>query len=320
MGRVFFFIGEGLRALKRSAAPSLAAIVTVAVTVLLGGVLIPVLQATNGKNNDVRDEVGLRVFLSDVDSAGTPITGGGIGQQAPPAQIQELRAKLQAIPHVKAVQFVSKDQAKQILSNRFKGDNREDITAQLPGSRNPLPASFNVTPDDLSNLPSVRSAITPPGPNGQPAPISPLISDIGESRDDANTISTISTAIRVGLLVVSVMLAIASLLLVANTIRLSIYARRREVEVMRLVGATNWFIRWPFMVEGLVCGLIGSAAAIGLLFAGKLVILDPLKHNFHLISSGHTMGFVPLALVLLCGAMAISAMGSGLTLRRFLRI
>jgi cell division transport system permease protein len=320
MGRFFFFIGEGMRALRRSAAPGLASIVTVCITVLLAGVLIPVLQATNGKNNDVRDQVGLRVFISDVNSAGTPLPSGSIGVQAPADQIQALQAKLQAIPHVKSVAFVSKDQAKQILSARFDREGREDITAQLPGHRNPLPASFDVTPDDLSNLPAVRSAITPPGANGQPAPINPLISDIGESRDDANTISTVSTAIRIGLLVVSILLAIASLLLVANTIRLSIYARRREVEVMRLVGATNWFIRWPFMVEGLVCGLIGAAVAIGLLLVGKLVILDPLKHSFQWISSGHTMGFLPLALVLLCGAMAISAMGSGLTLRRFLRV
>jgi cell division transport system permease protein len=320
MGRVFFFIGEGLRALRRSAAPSLAAIVTVAVTVLLIGVLVPVLQATNGKNNDVRNEVGLRVFLSDVDSAGQPVPGGAIGQQAPPDQIAALQAKLQAIPHVKSVQFVDKTQALEILGQRLKQENRQDITAQLPGTHNPLPASFNVKPDDLSNLGSVRAAITPPGANGAPAPISPLISDIGENRDDAQTITTISTAIRIGLLVVSGLLAAASLLLVANTIRLSIYARRREVEVMRLVGATNWFIRWPFMVEGLVCGLIGSAFAIGLLFLGKQVVLDPLKHSFHLISSGHTMGFTSLALVLLLGAVAVSAMGSGLTLRRFLRV
>jgi cell division transport system permease protein len=320
MGRIFFFIGEGFRALRRSAAPGLASIVTVGVTVLLVGVLIPILQATNGKNNDVRDEVGLRVFLSDVNSTGEPLPTGTIGEQASPAQVNELRSKLQAIPHVKTVAFVSKDQAKQILSQRFESENREDITAQLPGHRNPLPASFNVTPDDLSNLPSVRAAITPPGANGQPSPISPLIGDIGESRDDANTISTVSSAIRISLIVISILLAIVSLLLVANTIRLSIYARRREVEVMRLVGATNWFIRWPFMVEGLVCGLIGSLVAIGLLFLGKVVVLDPLKHSFQWISSGHTMGFMPLALVLLLGAMAISAMGSGLTLRRFLRI
>jgi cell division transport system permease protein len=89
---------------------------------------------------------------------------------------------------------------------------------------------------------------------------------------------------------------------------------------MRLVGATNWFIRWPFMVEGLVCGLLGAGVAIGFLLLGKTVILDPLKSDFNLINSGDTIGFVTLALVLLGVAMAVSAMGSGLTLRRFLRI
>jgi cell division transport system permease protein len=309
MGRLFFFIGEGLRALRRSAAPGLASIVTVCITVLLLGVLIPVLQTTNGKTNQVRDQVGLRLFLNDVN-----------GQQAPADQIQALQTKLEAIPHVKEVQFVDKNQALSILSDRLKAENRSDITAQLPGTHNPLPASFNVTPDDLSNLAAVRNAITPPGANGQPTPISPLISDIGDSRDDASKISGATTAIRWVLAVVSGLLLIASLLLVANTIRLSIYARRREVEVMRLVGATNWFIRWPFMVEGLVCGLIGAAIAIGFLFVGKQVIVDPLANNFNLINSGHTIGFATLALVLLCVAMGVSAMGSGLTLRRFLRI
>jgi cell division transport system permease protein len=309
MGRVFFFIREGLRALRRSAAPSLAAIVTVCITVLLLGVLIPVLQTTNGKTNEVRNQVGLRVFLNDVN-----------GQQAPQDQINALQAKLQAIPHVKQVTFVDKNQALSILSERLKQDNREDITAQLPGAHNPLPASFNVAPDDLSNLGSVRNAITPPGANGQPTPISPLISDIGDSRDDASKISGATSAIRWVLAVVSALLLVASLLLVANTIRLSIYARRREVEVMRLVGATNWFIRWPFMVEGLVCGLLGAGIAIGFLFVGKQVIVDPLANNFNLISSGHTIPFASLALVLLCVAMGVSAMGSGLTLRRFLKI
>jgi cell division transport system permease protein len=309
MGRVFFFIGEGLRALRRSAAPGLASIVTVCITVLLLGVLIPVLQTTNGKTNDVRNQVGLRVFLNDVN-----------GQQAPADQIQALQAKLEAIPHVNEVQFVDKNQALSILSGRLKAENRSDITAQLPGTHNPLPASFNVTPDDLSNLPAVRNAVTPPGAHGQPTPISPLISDIGDSRDDANKISGATTAIRWVLAVVSALLLVASLLLVANTIRLSIYARRREVEVMRLVGATNWFIRWPFMVEGLFCGLVGAAIAIGFLFIGKQVIVDPLANNFNLINSGNTIGFANLALVLLCVAMGVSAMGSGLTLRRFLRI
>lgn len=305
MGRIFFFIGEGLRALRRSPAPGLAAIVTVAITVLLLGVLIPVLQTTNDKTNEVRDQVGLRVFLQDTASQ---------------ADIDSLETQLQGITHVEEVQYVSKDQALAILSDRLEAENREDLTAQLPGSHNPLPASFNVTPDDLSNLGSVRANITPPGADGAPTPISPIIDDISDSRDDATKISGATTAIRWVLGVISGLLLVASLLLVGNTIRLSIYARRREVEVMRLVGATNWFIRWPFMVEGLVCGLLGAVVAIGFLFLGKEVIVDPLADNFNLLSSGESIAFTKLAFVLLCVAMGVSAMGSGLTLRRFLRI
>jgi len=310
MGRLFFFIGEGMRALRRSAAPGLASIVTVCITVLLLGVLIPVLQTTNNKTNEVRNQVGLRIFLNDEYNA----------PAIPQDQIQQLQTKLQAIPHVASVQFVNKDQALSQLGSDFEQSNKSDLISELPGGHNPLPSSFNVKPDDLSNLPAIRSAITPPGADGQPAPISPVISEVKDSRDEANKITGATSAIRWVLAVVSGLLVIASLLLVANTIRLSIYARRREVEVMRLVGATNWFIRWPFMVEGLICGLVGAGVAIGFLFLGKQVVLDPLANDFHLIASGHTIGFASLALVLLCVAMGISAMGSGLTLRRFLRI
>ena len=310
MGRVFFFIGEGFRALRRSAAPSLAAIVTVCITVLLLGVLIPVLQTTNGKTNEVRNQVGLRVFLNDEYNA----------PAIPPQQLNDLKTKLAAIPHVQSVQLINKQQALQELGGQFAQNNQSNLTAELPGHHNPLPSSFNVKPDDLSNLPSIRAAITPPGPNGQPAPISPIINEVSDSRDEANKITGATSAVRWVLAVIAGLLLVASLLLVANTIRLSIYARRREVEVMRLVGATNWFIRWPFMVEGLICGLVGAGIAIGFLFVGKQVIVDPLANDFNLINSGNTIGFANLALVLLCVAMGVSAMGSGLTLRRFLRI
>ena len=88
--------------------------------------------------------------------------------------------------------------------------------------------------------------------------------------------------------VIAVLLLVASLMLVANTIRLSIYARRREVEVMRLVGATNWFIRWPFVIEGLIVGLLGAGIAVGILWVGKVTIIDPLAQNFALIDNFST--------------------------------
>ena len=305
MGRVFFFIGEGFRALRRSAAPSLAAIVTVGVTILLLGVLIPVLQATSGKTEEVRDQVGLNIYLYP---------------DATQAETDELQSAIGQIPHVQSVEYVSKDEALAILSDRFESKNEDDLTEQLPGARNPLPASFKIQPDDLDNLASVRAALTPPGANGKPEAISPIIEEVGESRDEANTISDVTGALKWGLIIVALLLTVASLLLVANTIRLSIYARRREVEVMQLVGATNWFIRWPFVIEGLVCGLIGGLIAVAILFVGKETVLDPLAESFDIVSSEQTIAFAKLVVILLATAMLVSAIGSGLTLRRFLRV
>jgi len=307
MGRVFFFISEGLRALRRSAAPSLAAIVTLTLTGLLLGDLIPVLQPTHGQTDEVRNQVGLRVFLTTE----TPYT---------PQQVNELETRLQGIPHVKEVEFVSKDEGLELLGERLESENKASLTEQLPGAHNPLPDSFNVKPDDLDNLPAVQSAITPPGADGKPTPISPIIDEVNDSRDEADSIRSVTGAVKWFLVIIGVLLLAASLLLVGNTIRLSIYARRREVEVMRLVGATNWFIRWPFMVEGLACGLIGGAIAVGILFLGKATVVDPLAESVNLISTDSTIAFGKLAFLLLLVAMGVSAIGSGLTLRRFLRI
>ncbi|MCE3266096.1 MAG: hypothetical protein K0S15_805 [Solirubrobacterales bacterium] len=305
MGRVIFFIREGARALRRSAAPGIASIVTVAVTVLLLGVLIPVLQTTSGKADEVREQVGLRVFLFD---------------DASPEEINTLQTQIQEIRNVESVEFVSKAQALKILRDRLDAENKEDLTEQLPGASNPLPASFNVKPDDLDNMEAVRSALTPPGADGKPAPISPIIDEVADSRDEATSIRTVTGAVKWFLLVIAALLLAASLLLVGNTIRLSIYARRREVEVMRLVGATNWFIRWPFMVEGLICGFIGGAIAVAVLFLGKEAVVDPLADSINLIRGEDTIAFATLIAILLGVAMAVSAVGSGLTLRRFLRV
>jgi cell division transport system permease protein len=109
-------------------------------------------------------------------------------------------------------------------------------------------------------------------------------------------------------------------MLVGNTIRLSIYARRREVEVMRLVGATRWFIRWPFMIEGMVVGFVGGLAAILVLWLGKVTIVDPLSDTFTFFAAQHTMSFPLLVGILFSAAILVTAVGSGITLRRFLRV
>jgi cell division transport system permease protein len=300
MGRFLFFIREATRALRRSAAPSLAAIVTIVVTVLLLGVLIPVLYSTGSKTDDVREQIALRAFLYDDATQG---------------EISRLTDKVEGIPHVASTEFVSKAQALDILRDRLED---EDVVDEL--NSNPLPASININLDDPDNLEAVRAELSPPGAKGQPEPISPIIEEVKDSRAEANEIRAVTGAVKIVLIVIAALLLVASLMLVGNTIRLSIYARRREVEVMHLVGATGWFIRWPFIIEGLVVGFVGAASAVAILLLGKVTIVDPLAERFALVDNLNTIDFLPLVGVLIACAMAVSALGSGVTLRRFLRV
>ena len=303
MGRIAFFLSEAFRALRRSAAPSVAAIVTIVVTTLLLGVLVPVLRASESKASEVRDQIGLQVFLY---------------RDATTAEIEALRKELAAIPHVAGVEYCSPTCAKNELAAELRGDLEGSISEL---NSNPLPPTYKLALDDPDNLESVRADLLPPNTAGKPTPISSAIDPpIGEDRDNAEKIREVTGAVKVVLAVIAGLLLIASLLLVANTIRLSIYARRREVEVMRLVGATNWFIRWPFMIEGVIVGLLGAGIAVGILWLGKVTIVDPLAGDFDLIDNLSTMGFAPLVAMLVAAAVLVSAVGSGITLRRFLRV
>ncbi len=116
------------------------------------------------------------------------------------------------------------------------------------------------------------------------------------------------------------LLTIASILLVANTIRLSLFARRREVEVMRLVGATNWFIRWPFVIEGILVGAVGALLAIIMLAVAKVALLDPLFSGWALVGGVRTIAFPVLLAIMMGAGVLVSAVGSGVSLRRYLRI
>jgi cell division transport system permease protein len=299
VSRLTFFLGEAYRALRRNAAPSIAAVVTIAVTVLLVGVLVPVLEASGSKTNDVRDQLELKVFLFNDATQG---------------EINSLEDRIAGIPHVDGVEYVSPAQALKILEQRL-----EDKSLLDELNSNPLPPAFNVKLDDPDNLESVQAALSPPDSTGKPQPISAAIDDI-VTGEQTQAIRSVTGAVKILLLAIAVLLGIASLFLIGNTIRLSIYARRREVEVMQLVGATNWFIRWPFVIEGIVVGMVGAGIAVGIMIVAKAIIVDPLSDDLTLIDNFDTIAFGPLVASLVIGAMALSALGSGVTLRRFLRI
>ncbi len=307
MSRLAFFVREAFRALRRNGAPSMAAIVTTVVTLVLLGVLIPVFQTTQAKSNQIRDSLEFRVPVYD---------------DATEAEISSLQRKLEAIPHAESVRFITKAEALDEFKESYGEKKVEQSITQLNG-HNPLPGNFSVKPDDASNLAAVRNAVAPPGPNGKPKPISPIIwssQPTFEPQEATKKIEQVTGALKIVLSVIMALLIVASLLLVGNTIRLSIYTRRREVEVMRLVGATRWFIRWPFMIEGVLVGCAGGLIAILILWLGKITIVDPLSNTFTFISALNDISFPMLVAILFASAVLVSAVGSGVTLRRFLRV
>jgi cell division transport system permease protein len=296
--RPVFFLREAMRALKRNAIPSFAAMATVLVTVLVLGVFIPVVQATTGAANEVRDKVIADVYLkTDVKQR----------------DIDRVERLLKAEPMVGKVEFISKEQA-------FKTESARNPRAyELLGS-NPLPDTFRITPRNPDEIGKIKDALAPQAPGGGTTVVDPAIDEVKNREEDTNKILSVTRVVKITMALLAGLLGVASVLLIANTIRLSLYARRREVEVMKLVGATDWFIRWPFVLEGVIVGALGGILAILLLAVVKIAVVDPLAADFALIAAPETIDFPLLIAILLAAAVSVSALGSGLSLRKFLRV
>jgi len=298
--RLGFFFREALRSMSRNAVPSFAALVSVLVTVLVLGVFIPIVQATTGAANDVRNRVMVNVYLKP---------------QAKPDDVARVQRLLDSgrVRDVGRVQYVSKADA-------LKEQRRKYPEAyELLGS-NPLPDTFRIQPSDPDDALRLRDALAPEAPGGGRTTIDPAIEVVKSSRDETQKILVATRVVKLATGLLAGLLIVASVLLISNTIRLSLFSRRREVEVMKLVGATDWFIRWPFVIEGILLGALGGVLAILVLIVGKVALLDPLISQFALLSAPQTIRFGLLAGVLLAAAVAVSAAGSGLSLRRFLRV
>jgi cell division transport system permease protein len=292
--RLSFFVHEAIRVMRRNAAPSFAALATVLVTMLVVGVFIPAVEVTNSAANTVRGRLIVDVYMRPSANSGDET---------------RVRKEILAVPHVRQVQFESKAQA-------FAQQSHQNPTAYaLLGGSNPLPDTFHVIPDNPANVLAIHSALTPGG-----NAIDTAIQTVSNKKNYTKKALELTSAVKWGGLAFALLLTIASILLIANTIRLSLYARRREVEVMKLVGATDWFIRWPFVIEGVIVGAAGGILAIVVLAITKVALLDPLFSGWSLVSQIRTIAFPALVAVMLATSVAVSALGSGLSLRRFLRV
>ena len=214
---------------------------------------------------------------------------------------------------------IRKDAAREVRHLRLEGEGGRADEGEVPralrdaAAVEPVPRRVGRDPDEGRLHAGARQGRSSPEHYAG-------VNDVRWGSKTAKRVLTIAEVIWIAFLVAVVLLVTASTLLIANTIRLSIFARRREIEVMKLVGATNWFIRGPFMLEGLLCGLGGSILAVVLLVLGKEVALPSILPHIGGGSDVHALPFALNALSLLGAGLLLGAAGSGLTLRRFLQV
>jgi cell division transport system permease protein len=297
--RIRFFFAEALRSIRANAAVSVAATVTVLIAVFILGAFIPSFLYVQSTVDSQKNRLDIRAYIADAATV---------------AQVNGLKTQLDALQangQVASYTYVSADEGLEELRGRLQDPS---ILDELPS--NPLPAKFTVIPSDPEQSGQIVVSL-----QDSPAIDEELGIDYGE--ETADKLLTVARFIQwAGLGLISILL-VASILLIGNTIRLSIFARRREVEVMKLVGATNWFIRWPFVIEGIVCGLIGAALAVGLLWAVKITVVDTWIQGADSAltrDEATAIAFPLLGLMLIASGAIVGALGSGITLRRFLKV
>ena len=291
MIRLRLLFSEAWSSIRANLSTTFAATMTVLIGMFLLGLFIALGTWVLSWSDHVKKELQVKVYFQTTATS---------------KQEWTVRQKIVADPRVKKVVFVSKTAAQKKMQKQFP-----DLY-KTPLPSNPLPDAWIVTPTKAEDTPALGQAIQSAHYAG--------VDDVHWGSSTARRVLTIAEVIWVVFLVAVVLLVVASTLLIANTIRLSIFARRREIEVMKLVGATNWFVRGPFMLEGLLCGLGGSVFAVLLLVLGKEVALPSILPHIGGGSDVHALPFTLNALALIGAGLLLGAAGSGLTLRRFLKV
>jgi cell division transport system permease protein len=295
-----FYFNEAINSLAKNWVMSIAAIVTVLVSMFILGLGMILFFNFQDAISDLRSKLEIEVFIKNTASQ---------------EEIDKLGDEINAMPEVKSVYFVSKEEALERLRESLKGN--EDVLDALSG--NPLPPSYEITLNDPEQIEEVASRFFDnPIVDNTPGKDPPDgVKYGGETSDRVLKVTTIFLISGAGFVV---LLTVASVLLISNTIRLSIFARRREVEIMRLVGATNWFIRWPFVIEGVATGIIGATiAALLVLMANHFLIQNVVEKMPFLFSASAVPTFT-LTVAIIGGGTLLGAIGSTLALRRFLKI
>jgi cell division transport system permease protein len=283
---------EAVQSVRASMSTTLAATTTVLIGMFILGLAIGLGTWLLSWSHNLDHQITTKVYFL---------------QEATPTQETAVARRVQHDPRVKHVVFVSKEQALKEMKKKspdlFKG-------GVLP--YNPLPDALTIVPKHGKDAAGIRQSLQHPLPAG--------VEKVKDGGATSRRILRVGKIIWIVFLAMVLVLLAASTLLIANTLRLAIFARRREIEVMKLVGASNWFVRGPFMIEGLLTGLAGSVLAVVLLLIGKTVITPSLHWGATHTSDAQALAFPLNALILVGMGLLLGAAASGVTLRRFLRV
>jgi cell division transport system permease protein len=299
-----YFVVEALSSFRRNWVMSLVAVTIIYISLLLVGAFFLTSSVLNSVMGSFESKVSIQVFLKD---------------GAATTDVSTLQADILAMPNVGGVTYVSKADALDRFKKRTEAT--PELWQQLRG--NPLPASLEVALKDPSQFRKVVDSIKadPTLAKVIKNPANPEADDIKYGQSIVENLFKFTSIVRIFAASFMILLVVVSLVLIGNTIRLAIYSRRREIGIMRLVGASNWFIRTPFLMEGVLQSLVGSILAMLTLIAAQAVIVPWLQSNLKFLQvsvGGATVA--QLAALLILSGMVIGLLGSGAAVRRYLKV
>jgi cell division transport system permease protein len=272
---------------------TIASISTVALSLLVLGMFLTMVLNVNNLAHQLESQVQVTVYMQDT---------------ATPDQLKQVDKVLKSTEGIVKVKPVTKQQALQEFKSRL-GDQQKLLDAL--GQDNPFPASFEIQVDTPERIPGLVPQLQQ----------LPGVETAKFGQEVVTHLFQLTRVLRIGGVLLIALLAVATLFIISNTIRITVFARRREVNIMKYVGATDWFIRWPFLLEGMLMGLIGAAIADLALYQGYNAILARIYATlafFPMLPTWPTMGY--LCAVLIVVGTLIGALGSSISLRKFLDV
>lgn len=290
-----YFSREALISLRRNSWMVLASVGTVAVSLIIVGMSLITVMYANYVATYLESNVEIRVFLkTDVNED----------------DARALQDQIKSIPGVAKAEFINKDKA---LEDFRKDLGEQQNMIEALGGKNPLPHLYKVTtisPQDIVKVANKLQALQ-------------QTDQIKYGQGVVEKLFAITKWVRMVGLTVMVLLGLAAIFLIATTIRLTVFARRKEIQIMKILGATDWFIRWPFLMEGMVLGFIGALIAVLIVDVSYAAFTDYIltELSFNIIGLSRDPRFlVSLGAALLGTGTFIGAIGSGISMRKFLRV